>query len=54
MTRLVVGLVFLANYDEADDIITQIRQQFDIELLHVETSYGKLWIIRDKEGNHSA
>ena len=46
MARIGVGMVFLSDYDQADDIITQIQTQFDIEVLHVQTSYQKLWITK--------
>lgn len=54
MARIAVGMVFLADYDQADDIITQIQQQFEIEVLHVQTSYQKLWITKSdhQEGNN--
>ena len=54
MVRRNVAMVFSTNCDDADAIITQIRQQFDIELLHVEISYGKLWIQKGDppEDNH--
>lgn len=54
MAKLAVAMVFLADHNQADSIITKIRQQFDIELLHIETSYSKLWIKRDdqQEENH--
>ena len=47
MARIAVAMVFLADYDQADVIITEIQQKYDIEMLHVETSYGKLWIKRE-------
>lgn len=52
MAKLVVGMVFLTDYEKADNIISKIQQQFNIELLHVETSYSKLRITKDlpKEG----
>ena len=48
MARVAVGMVFLADYDKADGIITEIQQRFDIEMLHVQTSYQKLWIIKSE------
>ena len=50
MVKLVVGMVFMTDYDKSDDIITQIQKQFDVEMLHVETSYSRLWIKRDVNG----
>lgn len=49
MAKIGVGMVFLADYDQADGIITQIQQQFDIEVLHVQTSYQKLWITKNEQ-----
>lgn len=49
MARLAVAMVFLADHDQADNIITNIQQQFDVEVLHVETSYSKLWIKREDQ-----
>ena len=44
MARITVGLIFHADCDEADEIITGIKQQFNIDLVHIQQSYGKLWI----------
>jgi len=49
MAKIGVGMVFLADYDQADAIITQIQTQFDIEVLHVQTSYQKLWITKNEQ-----
>ena len=49
MAKIGVGMVFLADYDQADAIITQIQTQFDIEVLHVQTSYQKLWITKTEQ-----
>ncbi len=48
MARIAVGLVFLAESNEADDIINEVQQQFDIQLLHAQTSYSKLWITKQE------
>ena len=55
MVRIAAGLIFLANPLEVDKIISDMQKQYDIELLHVETSYGKLWITRSdrQEGEHA-
>ena len=52
MAKLVVAMVFLTDCEKADNIISRIQRQFNIELLHVETSYSKLRIVKDipKEG----
>jgi hypothetical protein len=53
MVKIAVGLVFLAEVEQADEIIKEIQQTFDIDLLHVETSFQKLWIIKGaKEENN--
>jgi len=46
MARIGVGMVFLADYNEADNIINEIQKQFNIEVLHVQSSYQKLWITK--------
>ena len=48
MARITVGLVFHANCEEADEIIAQIKQMFNIDLVHIQQSYGKLWISKEK------
>ena len=49
MARIAVGMVFLADFDEADSIITKIQSEFNIEVLHVQTSYQKLWITKNEQ-----
>ena len=44
MARVTVGLIFHSDCDQVDNIITALKQQYDIELVHVQQSFGKLWI----------
>ncbi len=46
MAKIAVGMVFLTPFDKADEIINEIQQKYDLEMLHVETSYHKLWIVK--------
>ena len=46
MSRMIAGMIFSAEYDQIDDIITKIQQRFDIQVLHVETTYQKLWVTK--------
>ena len=43
MARLTIGVIFHADDKEADEILRSIRQH-NIDLIHVQQSYGKLWI----------
>ncbi|MBN2065413.1 MAG: hypothetical protein JW771_01205 [Candidatus Thermoplasmatota archaeon] len=52
MMRIGVAMVFLTDPDKADDIITKIQQQFDIQLLYATTSYSKLWIKKESGGEN--
>lgn len=53
MVKKAVAIVFLVESTEADNVVDQIQQQFDIELLHVESSYDKLWITKpDQEASN--
>lgn len=48
--KLGVAMVFLCQPEEADKIISSIRENYSIEILHTETSYSRLWIKRtDRE-----
>ena len=38
------AIIFSANPKEIDDIIDQFSKIFDVELIHCETSYSKLWV----------
>jgi len=38
------AIIFSANPREIDDIIDQFSKIFDVELIHCETSYSKLWV----------
>ena len=44
MTRVTVGVVFHTDCNQVDEILELLRQFYDIELVHVQQSYGKLWI----------
>lgn len=44
MSRMIAGMIFSADYDKMDDILTAIQQQFDIHVLHIESTYQKLWL----------
>lgn len=44
MARVTVGMVFHAEVDKADDIVNEIRGISGMELIHIQQSYGKLWI----------
>jgi len=44
VARVTIGLIFHAQCEEADEIIAAIQQQFNIDLVHIQQSYGKLWI----------
>jgi hypothetical protein len=48
------AIVFSANHKQIDTIIDQFSKMFDIELIHCETSYSKLWVTieKPKEGNN--
>ena len=53
MVHITIGMVFFADPSEADTIISDIQKQHNIKLLHVETSYGRLWISKKQQGgNH--
>lgn len=49
MARITVGLVFHTDCNQVDEIIEQIRQIHDIELVHIQQSYGKLWIKKGEQ-----
>lgn len=44
MARVTVGVVFLADIDAVDRLMDDLRHLNSIELVHIEQSYGKLWI----------
>lgn len=44
MARVTIAVVFHADDDAADEILETIRGLYNIDLVHVQQSYGKLWI----------
>ena len=38
------AIVFSAKYEDIDKIIDQFAKMFDVNIIHVETSYSKLQI----------
>jgi len=46
MARQTVAIVFHVDCSKVDEIIEQIRHNPDIELIHVQQSYSKLWIMK--------
>lgn len=50
MARITIGLIFHSDCNQADEIIEHIRRIPNIELVHIQHSYGKLWI---KKGEKS-
>ena len=44
MARVTVGVVFHSDCNQVDEIIEHLRKLYSIELVHVQQSYGKLWI----------
>lgn len=46
MSRMIAGMIFSAEYDEIDSILTEIQKQFNIKVLHAETTYQKLWVTK--------
>lgn len=48
MASVTVGMVFHADPAEIDSIIQHLQQIYDIRVIAVKQSWGKLWI---KEGD---
>lgn len=42
------AIVFNADHNKIDGIIQSIVDTFEIQLIHCQTSYEKLWITREE------
>ena len=49
MARITVGLIFHTDCNNVDNIIEQIRHIPNIDLVHIQQSYGKLWIKKGEQ-----
>lgn len=44
MARKTIAVVFHAEDDEVDEIIENLKRLHDIDVVHIQQSYGRLWI----------
>jgi len=44
------AIVFSTHPKKMDSVIDQFTKNFDVEIIHIETSYSKLWITKKEEG----
>jgi len=49
MAKKTVGMIFHIDCDKADEVIDGIQQDYDINLIHVQQSYGRLRITKEEE-----
>jgi len=49
MARITIGLILHTDCNTVDETIELIRQIPKIELVHIQQSYGKLWIKKGEQ-----